>query len=76
MGFSLGGFNRSTYNVHGDFVNNQQTQSNGDTVLNIQRAKTRNDGVNSQYSFGWDYDINKTNSLSLSARYGEQNQNT
>ena len=75
MGFSLGGFSRSTYNVHGDFINNQQTQSNGDTVLNIQSAKTRNDGVNSQYSFGLDYDINKTNSLTVSARYGIQDQN-
>ena len=75
MGFSIGAFNRATYNVHGNFTNNQQTQSNGDTVLNIQAANTHNDGTNSQYTFGWDYDINKNNALTASVRYGRQDQN-
>ena len=79
MGFSLGVFDRSTYNVHGNFVNHQQTQSGEnkrDTVINNQSAGTRNEGVNSQYTFGWDYDINKFNALTASIRYGQQDQNS
>ncbi|MBK7653466.1 MAG: hypothetical protein IPJ20_25830 [Flammeovirgaceae bacterium] len=74
MGFSFGAFGRNIYNVHGKFVNDQQTYSDLDTVLNIQRATTRNHGTNSQYTFGWDYDINKFNSLTASVRYGKQDQ--
>lgn len=74
MGFSFGAFGRNIYNVHGKFVNDQQTYSDLDTVLNIQRATTRNHGTNSQYTFGWDYDINKFNSLTASLRYGKQDQ--
>jgi outer membrane receptor protein involved in Fe transport len=76
MGFSLGAFSRGTYNVKGAFTNEQTTRYNGDTTLNIQSMRTHNNGFTSQYTFGWDYDINKNNSITTSVRYGEQNQNT
>ncbi len=72
MGFSLGSFVRSTYHVIGDFTNRQITQNNGDTILNLQSAHTLNQGANSQYTFGWDYDINKNNALTASLRYGQR----
>lgn len=76
MGFTLGAFNRAVYNVNGNFTNNQTTYSNGDTILNIQSANTHSNGTNSQYTFGWDYDINKLNSLTASVRYGQQDQSS
>ena len=75
MGFSLGAFSRATYNVISDFSNNQTTMSNGDTLLSTQTAHLRSQGMTRQYTFGWDYDINKLNSLTASVRYGEQDQN-
>src|SRR5882762_3742180 len=74
MGFSLAGFNRNTYNGIGKFSNQQTTRQNGDTVLNIQGANTYTNGVTNQFTLGWDYDINKQNSLTASARYGQRNQ--
>jgi len=78
MGFSLGGFGRANYNVNGDFVNEQLSKTNG--VLNgtstTQSAATRNNGLFGSYQLGWDWDINKTNSITASARYGARNQNT
>lgn len=78
MGFSLGGFGRSNYNVTGEFVNTQLSKTNG--VLNgtstTQSASTRNNGLFGSYQFGWDWDINKNNSITASARYGARNQNT
>jgi outer membrane receptor protein involved in Fe transport len=76
MGFSLAGFNRNTYHGIGKFSNQQTTRQNGDTVLNIQRANTYTNGVTNQVTLGWDYDINKTNSLTTSLRYGQRNQNS
>ncbi|GHN02003.1 TonB-dependent receptor [Cytophagales bacterium WSM2-2] len=75
MGISLGAFVRPTYNVIGDFSNEQLTKS-ADTTLNTQSAHTRNDGMQETYNFAWDYDINKNNSLTASVRYGERNQNS
>jgi outer membrane receptor protein involved in Fe transport len=75
MGFSLGGFFRPTYNVIGDFTNRQITRVNGDTLLNTQSAHTHNDGLLGTYTLGWDYDINKNNSLNASLRFGQRNQN-
>lgn len=74
MGFSFGGFNRDLYNIRGYFENRQTTMSRGDTALNIQTANTHTNGFNNQYTFGWDYDINKMNSLTTSVRYGQRNQ--
>ncbi len=76
MGFSVGSFYRETYNVVGDFSNNQTTYSANDTTLNAQQAHTHNDGTTETYTAGWDYDINKNNFLTVNARLGYQNQNS
>ncbi len=73
MGFSLGGFGRANYNVNGDFENDQQF-SNGRSVM--QRGDNRSDGIFGSYTLGWDYDINKKNSLAASVRYGVRNGNS
>lgn len=73
MGFSLGGFGRSNYNINGDFENNQ-TFDNGRTT--IQRGDNRSNGLFGNYTLGWDYDINKKNSLAASVRYGLRNNNS
>ena len=78
MGFSLGGFGRSNYNVTGDFENWQLTRgtdANGAPIqlLNTQRASTLNQGLFGRYTLGWDYDINKYNSLAASVQYGVRN---
>lgn len=78
MGFSLGGFGRSNYNVTGEFKNTQTTTTKDEndnlvTSTNIQSAKTNNQGLFGNYTFGWDYDINKNNSLTASVKYGLRN---
>jgi outer membrane receptor protein involved in Fe transport len=74
MGLSLGSFFRPTYNIVSDFYNEQVTKA-GQTTYNTQTARNRNDGTQGTYTFVWDYDINKNNSLSTSLRYGTRNQN-
>ncbi len=69
MGFSLGGWGRSTYNTPGSFSNSQLTNGN----LNVQTADTRRRGIFGNYTVGWDYDINKKNSLAASVRFGARN---
>ena len=81
MGFSLGGFGRSFYNTHGSFQNEQLTRSfqgdgTVDETLNVQRADTRNNGLFGNYNLGWDYDINKKNTLAASVRFGVRNNRT
>ena len=81
MGFSLGGFGRANYNVNGNFENEQLTRiynSDGtiDETLNIQRANTRNNGMFGNYNLGWDYDINKKNTVAASVRFGVRNNTT
>ncbi len=74
MGFSLGGFGRSSYNVLGKFNNNQTTTSTtGSESTNIQNADTRRNDLFGNINLGWDYDINPTNSLAASVRYGARN---
>jgi ferric enterobactin receptor len=79
MGFSLGGFGRSGYNVHGTFQNNQTTNFTDPSdnslisLLNIQQANTHRNDIGGNYTLGWDYDINKNNSLTASVRYGARN---
>ncbi len=76
MGFSLGGFGRGNYNVKGSFDNAQTTiGQNGTQSLNLQSADTRNNGLFGNLHFGWDYEINKKNSITASARYGRRNFN-
>ncbi len=74
MGFSLGGFGRSGYNINGKFENSQRTTSStGSQSLNLQQADTRSSNLFGNGQFGWDYDINKNNSLAASVRYGTRN---
>jgi hypothetical protein len=74
MGFSLGGFGRATYNVTGNYLNQQSTVNADETInLNRQEASTRNQGLFGHYNLGWDYDINKKNSLVASVRFGTRN---
>jgi outer membrane receptor protein involved in Fe transport len=76
MGFSLGGFGRANYNVKGKFENSQLTKAtNGDRFLNLQTADTRSHEAFGQYRVGWDYDIDKKNTITASLRYGVRNQN-
>ncbi len=70
MGFSLGGFGRAGYNVLGKFSNSQETLSGTSTTLTLQHADTRRNDNFGNFQFGWDYDINATNSLAASVRYG------
>lgn len=71
MGFNLGGWGRAGYNVTGSFENNQ-TLGN---ILNIQTADTRRNDIMGRYQLGWDYDINKFNSVAASVRFGVRNAN-
>lgn len=81
MGFSLGGFGRSNYNQPGSFNNDQSTfafdqvsQSRGALLSTTnQKADTRLVNAFGQYTFGWDYDIDKKNSLAASVKYGLRN---
>lgn len=80
MGFSLGGFGRASYNVRGAFENDQLNTITENNVTNqtrsLQAGENRNQGIFGNYNFGWDYDINKKNSLAASVRYGMRNNNT
>jgi outer membrane receptor protein involved in Fe transport len=69
MGFSLGGFARANYNIHGEFENTQIV--NGTTTT--QSADTRNQGLFGNYNLGWDYDINPKNFMAASVRFGVRN---
>lgn len=79
MGFSLGGFGRAGYNVRGDFENTQLRSTYDlnnsliNSTTNIQSASTLNRNLFGRYQFGWDYDINKNNTLAASVRYGVRN---
>jgi outer membrane receptor protein involved in Fe transport len=81
MGFSLGGFGRSNYNQPGSFNNDQSTyafdqvnQTRGALLSTTnQKADTRLVNAFGQYTFGWDYDIDKKNSLAASLKYGVRN---
>lgn len=81
MGFSLGGFGRSNYNQPGSFNNDQSTyafdtlNSRRGTLLSTtnQKADTRLVNAFGQYTLGWDYDIDKKNSLAASLKYGVRN---
>ena len=75
MGFSLGGFGRTNYNVTGSYLNNQTTKDDAGafSLRNQQQADTRSNGLFGNYNFGWDYDINKNNSLVAAVRLGARN---
>lgn len=81
MGFSLGGFGRSNYNQPGSFSNDQMTykydstkRGRGELLSSTnQKADTRLVNAFGQYTLGWDYDIDKKNSLAASVKYGLRN---
>lgn len=74
MGFSLGGNGRWSYNTPGSFRNSQTTVSEiGVVNENVQYANTRNFHGYGNYQVGWDYDIDKNNLLSASAKIGFRN---
>ncbi|MET4076840.1 TonB-dependent receptor [Hymenobacter sp. UYCo722] len=77
MGFSLSGFGRGQYNTPGEFTNTQVTRSlgTGAATTTLQRADSRQQGIFGRYSLGWDYDINKFNSLQASVSYGTRSGN-
>ena len=72
MGFSLGGFGRAQYNVPGEFSNTQVTRNltDGSATTTLQSANTRLQQIFGRYTLGWDYDIDKFNSLQASVAYG------
>jgi outer membrane receptor protein involved in Fe transport len=76
MGFSLGGWGRANYNVHGRFESTQSTLTalNDPTpTVNTQSADTRSNGIFGNYNLGWDYDINEKNFMTASVRLGARN---
>ncbi len=84
MGFSLGGFGRTSYNVKGSFRNETSTliddggtsDPSDDVWFSTgQFADTRRNDLNGRYTLGWDYDINERNYLAASVRFGVRNGN-
>ncbi|WP_170214092.1 TonB-dependent receptor domain-containing protein [Hymenobacter nivis] len=79
MGFSLGGFGRAGYNTPGSFSNDQlitnvdPTNGTRNQTRTTQAADTRQNQLFGRYTFGWDYDIDKHNSLAASVSYGTRN---
>jgi len=73
MGFNLGGFGRSQYNVRGSFNNDQTTTGTTNSLNTVQSADTRNRGLFGNYQLGWDYDITEKSSLTANLRYGVRN---
>lgn len=75
-GLSLGGFGRSEYNVLGSFESTQiTTNPNGSKITNFQSADSRRQGLFGNYQLGFDWDINKYNSITSSVRFGVRNGN-
>jgi len=73
MGFSLGGFGRANYNVIGEFENTQRGKVGLNPFTTQQSGRTLNRGVFGNYQLGWDYDLNKNNTITASVRYGARN---
>ncbi len=80
MGFSIGGFGRAEYNVRGSFLNDQTTRNYNlatntlsDPTRTLQSANTLSQRLFGNYQLGWDWDIDKTSSITASLRYGARN---
>jgi outer membrane receptor protein involved in Fe transport len=75
MGFALGGFGRAGYNTPGSFTNDQLTTNpaTGAQTRTTQAADTRQNQLFGRYTLGWDYDLDKQNSLAASLTYGTRN---
>ncbi len=74
MGFSLGGFGRSGYNILGSFENKQVTNlANGSVSTSQQSADTERSEIFGRYNFGVDYEINDKNFLTGAVNFGIRN---
>jgi outer membrane receptor protein involved in Fe transport len=78
MGFALGGFGRAGYNTPGSFSNEQLTTNPAmsQQTRTTQAADTRQNQLFGRYTLGWDFDIDKQNSLAASLTYGTRNATT
>ena len=75
-GMTLGGYGRSQYNVNGQSESIQTTSNNGILTRNVQTSDTRSNGLFGNYQLGFDWDINKFNSITASSRIGFRNGNS
>ncbi|MDB5256881.1 MAG: TonB-dependent receptor [Chitinophagaceae bacterium] len=77
MGFSLGGHGRAGYNIPGSYENDQNAydRNTGMYTRTIQQAHTQSLMGFGNYVFGWDYDIDSTNSINASVKYGLRQMN-
>mgnify|MGYP002777678236 CR=1 FL=1 len=74
MGFTLGGFGRANYNIIGETESFQRTFESGRPTSDFrQNIESLNRGMFGSYQLGWDYDIDKNNTLTASVRYGTRN---
>lgn len=74
MGWSLGGFGRSGYNILGSFENEQTLiDTDGINTQIFQSADTRTNMLFGRYNLGWDFDINKYNFMTASLSTGVRN---
>ncbi|MCH7399637.1 TonB-dependent receptor [Belliella sp. DSM 107340] len=74
MGWTLGGFGRSGYNILGSFDNTQTLMNpEGENTVINQTADTRNNMLFGRYNLGWDYELNKYNFLTASVSVGVRN---
>ncbi|KEO75755.1 outer membrane beta-barrel family protein [Anditalea andensis] len=74
MGWTLGGFGRSGYNILGAFENQQTLLNPNAPNVNInQSADTRSNMLFGRYNLGWDYEINKFHFLTASVSVGVRN---
>lgn len=74
MGFSLGGFGRSGYNILGSFENQQITNgANGTITRTVQSADTKRQEIFGRYNFGVDYEIDKYNFITGAVNFGIRN---
>ena len=74
MGFSLGGFGRSGYNILGSFENKQVTNlANGSVSTTQQSADTERSEIFGRYNFGVDYEIDAYNFITGAVNFGIRN---
>lgn len=76
LGFSLGGFGRSGYNLLGRFENEQLISTPNNSVTKVvQSADTERQDIFGRYNFGMDYDINQYNFITGAINFGLRNSN-
>ena len=74
MGFSLGGFGRSGYNILGSFENKQVTNlANGSVSTSKQSADTERSEIFGRYNFGVDYEVDAYNFITGAVNFGIRN---